>query len=77
MKQYFINLFYAIIGRNPYQSAIDDIRHDLKKSTAEIEKLRVLYDKALAAWEKSARLASDYEQQVKQLTEKKKVTKRK
>lgn len=67
MNDYLLNLWAAILGRNPYQKEINAMKAELAKAIKDVQLLKEQSSLALSAWEQSEQMVADYERQVNEL----------
>jgi len=53
MKRYFKNLIIALLGRNPYQEELDELREKYEKAGENARSLRDMYYDAVERWEQA------------------------
>lgn len=67
MKQYFKNLWLALMGRNPFRIELDESREQLKEATENMKSLQDQLNFALKKWNQEAKMLEQSLQQVKSL----------
>lgn len=67
MNDYLLNLWAALLGRNPYQKEINAMKAELAKAIKDVQLLKELSSLALSAREQSEQMVADYERQVNEL----------
>lgn len=58
MRRYFKNLLSALLGNNPYEAELDDLRRQMEQASENVERLRDMYCAACEKWESAKRLLS-------------------
>lgn len=61
MKRYFKNLWYALIGIDPFKEELKRLRDQYEKAANNVRRLQVLYDKSLEEFEKTETAVEDYQ----------------
>lgn len=61
MKQYFKNLFLALIGCNPFELQLDEMRTYYQKTAERVTELDEMYHKLQEALSKKEKTISDYQ----------------
>lgn len=68
MKQYFRNLWFAIIGGNPYADEVDDLRKKMEKDGEDMLILRNQLYAALNQWDKCQMQLEETKKTLKEAT---------
>lgn len=53
MKRYIRNLLIALLGRNPYQKELDELKAKYEKAGGNVRTLREMYCEVVERWNKS------------------------
>lgn len=69
MRHYFQNLMTALLGSNPYQKELDDVREKYGKTAERVGQLEDMYYKSLEKWEEAAKQLTGYQTLVENLRE--------
>lgn len=64
MRHYFQNLITALLGSNPYQKELDDVREKYGKTAERVGQLEDMYYKSLEKWEEAGRQGEEASKQL-------------
>lgn len=61
MKKYFENLLQALLGRNPYQPELDELREHYEQAAERVQALTDIYYKTLEEFEAGKQRVLEYQ----------------
>jgi chromosome segregation ATPase len=69
MRRYFKNLLSALLGNNPYEAELDDLRRQMEQAAENVERLRDIYCAACEKWAQGDKQVASLQQLVENLRE--------
>ena len=67
MRRYFKNLLIALMGRNPYQIELDELREHYEKAAERVNELNEFYFKMVEKMDKTKKRMNDYQTLIENL----------
>ena len=67
MRRYFKNLLIALMGRNPYQIELDELREHYEKAAERVNELNDFYFKMVEKMDQTKRRMNDYQTLIENL----------
>lgn len=69
MKKYFRTLLLALLGRNPFQMELDELREHYEQASDRVVELYELYYKSVDNFDKTKQMVADYQTLIENLRE--------